>query len=419
MINKLKRKFLITGTAFMFVLMSVLVFTMNMVNYHEVTADADSVLEVLTNPDMPFDGDGRDKEKDRNRPERAENFVPHGMSPEVPYESRFFIVRVSEDGEVLQSDLSRIVSVDEDSVKSYINKALDSKRERGFIGSFRYLKVTDESGTRIFFLDCGRKLDSFRGFLWISVVVGLIGCVVTFIAFIFTAGRIVAPIAESYEKQKRFISDAGHEIKTPLTIINANVDLLGADGDSEELSDIRQQTERLTKLTNNLILLSKMEEAEHTMQKIEFPLSDLVSETAGTFRALAASHSIGFETDVAPGVTLTGSPEAIRQLVSVMLENAVKYSPGGGKISLNLSANRKYATVSVSNDTEKEIRREDLNNVFDRFYRSDASRNSETGGHGIGLSIAKAVVEAHGGSIEATTKTGKDFTICAVLPVKP
>ena len=102
-----------------------------------------------------------------------------------------------------------------------------------------------------------------------------------------------------------------------------------------------------------------------------------------------------------------------------MLENAVKYSPGGGKISLNLSVNRKYATVSVSNDTEKEIRREDLNNVFDRFYRSDASRNSETGGHGIGLSIAKAVVEAHGGSIEATTKTGKDFTICAVLPVKP
>lgn len=419
MINKLKRKFLITGTAFMFVLMSVLVFTMNMVNYHEVTADADSVLEVLTNPDMPFDGDGRDKDKDRNRPERAENFVPHGMSPEVPYESRFFTVRVSEDGEVLQSDLSRIVSVDEDSVKSYINKALDSKRERGFIGSFRYLKVTDESGTRIFFLDCGRKLDSFRGFLWISVVVGLIGCVVTFIAFIFTAGRIVAPIAESYEKQKRFISDAGHEIKTPLTIINANVDLLGADGDSEELSDIRQQTERLTKLTNNLILLSKMEEAEHTMQKIEFPLSDLVSETAGTFRALAASRGIGFETDVAPGVTLTGSPEAIRQLVSVMLENAVKYSPGGGKISLNLSVNRKYATVSVSNDTEKEIRREDLNNVFDRFYRSDASRNSETGGHGIGLSIAKAVVEAHGGSIEATTKTGKDFTICAVLPVKP
>ena len=419
MINKLKRKFLITGTAFMFVLMSVLVFTMNMVNYHEVTADADSVLDVLTNPDMPFDGDGRDKDKDRNRPERAENFVPHGMSPEVPYESRFFTVRVSEDGEVLQSDLSRIVSVDEDSVKSYINKALDSKREHGFIGSFRYLKVTDESGTRIFFLDCGRKLDSFRGFLWISVVVGLIGCVVTFIAFIFTAGRIVAPIAESYEKQKRFISDAGHEIKTPLTIINANVDLLGADGDSEELSDIRQQTERLTKLTNNLILLSKMEEAEHTMQKIEFPLSDLVSETAGTFRALAASRGIGFETDVAPGVTLTGSPEAIRQLVSVMLENAVKYSPGGGKISLNLSVNRKYATVSVSNDTEKEIRREDLNNVFDRFYRSDASRNSETGGHGIGLSIAKAVVEAHGGSIEATTKTGKDFTICAVLPVKP
>ena len=296
MINKLKRKFLITGTVFMFLLMSVLVFVMNIVNYREVTADADSVLDVLTSGNMPFFED----KNDRERPERIEKFIPRDMSPEVPYESRFFIVRVSSDGEIIQSDLSRIVSVDDDSAKEYINEAMESGKTRGFIDSFRYLKTADDNETKILFLDCGRKLDSFMSFLWISVIVGLAGCVIIFIAFIFTAGKIVAPIAESYEKQKRFISDAGHEIKTPLTIINANVDLLESDGEKEELTDIRQQTERLTQLTNNLILLSKMEEAENTISKIEFPLSDLVSETAGTFRALALSGNIEFYTSITP-----------------------------------------------------------------------------------------------------------------------
>ena len=414
MINKLKRKFLIMGTVFMFILMSVLVFTMNMVNFHEVTADADSVLDVLTQPNLP----NVEADEIREKPERMTDFVPPGMSPEVPYESRFFIVRVSAEGEVLQSDLSRIISVDDDSVNEYIKEALESNKTRGFIDTFRYLKTTDEDETKILFLDCGRKLDSFKSFLWISVIVGLSGCVITFIAFVFTAGKIVSPIAESYEKQKRFISDAGHEIKTPLTIINANVDLLESEGEKEELADIRHQTKRLTELTNNLVLLSKMEESEHTLRKIDFPLSDLVSETAGTFKALAVSNNIDFNVSVTPDITLNGSPDAIRQLVSVLLENAVKYSPTQGSISLNLTTHRKSAVITVKNTTKETIKEEDLHNIFDRFYRSDSSRNSETGGHGIGLSIAKAIVESHGGTITATTETGLDFCITLNLPIK-
>lgn len=414
MINKLKRRFLIIGTVFMFILMSALVLVMNAVNFHEVTADADSVLNVISEPDMPLPG-GKEL---RKKPERTAGFFPRDMSPEVPYESRFFVVRVSAEGEILQSDLSRIISVDNTSVKSYINEALKSDKTRGFIDNFRYLKTTGENETKIVFLDCGRKLDSFKSFLWISVIVGLAGCVVTFVAFVFTAGRIVAPIAESYEKQKRFISDAGHEIKTPLTIINANVDLLESDGEKEELNDIRQQTERLTALTNNLILLSKMEESEHKLQKIDFPLSDLVSETAGTFRALAAARSIELNVSVTPDIALNGSPDAIRQLVSILLENAIKYSPESGNISLELTKRRKRTELFVCNTVKERINADGLQNVFDRFYRSDASRNSETGGHGIGLSIAKAIVEAHGGTISASTKTGTDFCITAEIPVK-
>ena len=344
-------------------------------------------------------------------------FIPSGMSIEVPYESRYFVAVASKEGNMIYADLSRIVSVDEDSAKEYIIDALESGAARGFVGNFRYSKTEQTNGTRMVFLDCGRKLDQFRDFLRISVIVGLCGCVVVFIAFAFTAGRIVAPIAESYEKQKRFISDAGHEIKTPLTIINANVDIMELDGEKEELTEIRQQTKRLTELTNDLVLLSKMEEAEHTLQKIEFPLSDLVSETAGSFRGLAASRGIELETDVAPGLTANGAPDTIRQLVSVLLENAVKYSPDGGSIRLALEARRKTAALTVENLTEATISEADLKHIFDRFYRADASRNSSTGGHGIGLSIAKAIADAHGGSISASTKTGKDFRVEVDLPL--
>ena len=412
MINKLKRKFLILGTVFMFILMSVLVLIMNLVNYREVVSESDRVLDMLSRPDEAFT-----EEQGFPSIEEILGFIPSGMSIEVPYESRYFVAVASKEGNMIYADLSRIVSVDEDSAKEYIIDALESGAARGFVGNFRYSKTEQTNGTRMVFLDCGRKLDQFRDFLRISVIVGLCGCVVVFIAFAFTAGRIVAPIAESYEKQKRFISDAGHEIKTPLTIINANVDIMELDGEKEELTEIRQQTKRLTELTNDLVLLSKMEEAEHTLQKIDFPLSDLVSETAASFRAPAAANGLELTADVAQDITLNGSPDSVRRLVSVLLENAVKYSPEGGSVRLSLTAHRKNAQLTVENDTAEPIAEEDLRHAFDRFYRADASRNSSTGGHGIGLSIAKAIVEAHGGSISASTKTGKDFIVTAELPL--
>lgn len=410
MINKLKRRFLLLGTVFMFVLMSVLVLIMNLVNYREVAQESDSVIDMLSQPNLPFFG-----EQGSSGSDETDLFIPPGMSPEVPYESRFFIVTAS-DGTV-RFELSRIISLDQDTAKAYITKALESGKERGFIGDYRYRKTEDESGFRLVFLDCGRKLDQFRSFLWISVIVGLCGCLLAFILFALSARRIVAPIAEGYEKQKRFISDAGHEIKTPLTIINANVDLLELDGEKEELSEIREQTKRLTGLTNDLVMLSKMEEAEHTLKKIDFPLSDLVSETAASFRAPAAARGLSLETVIEPGVTLYGAPDSIRRLVSVLLDNAVKYSKEGGSVKLGLTPHRKQAVLTVSNDAAEPVNEGDLAHIFDRFYRADASRNSSTGGHGIGLSIAKAIVEAHGGSISASTKTGDDFCVTANIPL--
>lgn len=411
MINRLKRRFVLLATMFMLLLMTALLAIMNTVNFCAVLSESDAVLDVLS-------AAGTGGPANMHPPERDDSrfFMPRRMSPEVPYESRFFAATISPDGEVLQSDLSRIISVDDASAKDYINRAINSKKDRGFISQFRYAKTSDENGTRIIFLDCGRKLDSFRSFLWISVIVGLSGCAVVFIGFVLAAGKIVAPIAESYEKQKRFISDAGHEIKTPLTIINANTDLLALDGETEELAEIRQQTQRLTDLTNKLVMLSKMEEQSHTLQKVELPLSDLVSETAGSFRAPAVSRNLNLSIRVEPDVTAKASPDVLRQMLSILLENAVKYTPEGGDITVSMRRHKKTAVITVCNPAVAPVDEKALPHVFDRFYRTDESRNSQTGGHGIGLSVAKAIVDAHGGEIAAHTTDGHDFCVTVTLP---
>lgn len=419
MIIKLKRKFIILATISMFVLMSALCGIMNAINYSVVVKESDSTIDLLIHPDDPAHENSPPPE---NSHDGIKAPAHGGMSPEIPYESRYFTVTVSESGEIVKTDLSKILSVDDSSASDYTEKALSSSRSRGFIKQFRFAKRTSGNETKIIFLDCGRKLDAFRAFLWVSVSVGLGGCVIMFAVFVLISGKIVKPIAESYEKQKRFVSDAGHEMKTPLTIINANLDLLESDGQSgdqaEELEDIRSQTKRMTELTNNLVYLSKMEESEHKPAMAEMPFSDVVSETINAFTPLIKGKNLDFSANITPDITLYGSPDAIRRLTSVLLENAVKYSPANGKLTVNLTTNKKSADLSVFNETENEIKKEDLPHVFDRFYRTDASRNSATGGHGIGLSIAKAITEIHGGGIKAETISGKDFRVTAILPVK-
>lgn len=415
MIKKLKKKFIILATVSMIILMVVLVGIMNIINYSSVVTETDTILDILSQPNAPF---GNPQDIPGKPPQNFKDFIPHGMSPEVPYESRYFTVTVSPNGVIGETDFSRIISVDQESVDAYVQKAIESGKDRGFIKQFRYAKQTDDRMTRIIFLDCGRKLDSFRTFMWTSMAVGLLGCVIVFIIFLFAAGRIVRPIAESYEKQKRFITDAGHEIKTPLTIIGANLDLLESDyGENESFSDIRTQTKRLSTLTKDLVYLSKMEESENTLTKIEFPASDLIAETAQQFNALAQAQKKEYRVQIEPNVTMCGAPDAIRQLINILLDNAMKYSSEGGIVALDVYTQKKMLLISLFNTTSISVSNESIAHLFDRFYRTDASRNSETGGHGIGLSIAQAITAAHNGKITAETVNGSDFRITITMPL--
>lgn len=188
-------------------------------------------------------------------------------------------------------------------------------------------------------------------------------------------------------------------------------------GESEWLTDIQTQANRLTTLTNDLVYLSRMEEANDSLQMIEFPFSDVVSETASSFKALAQTQNKAFQQKIQPLLSLTGNEKAIRQLINILLVNALKYSPDHGTISLALESQNKTVQLSVFNTTEHFIPKESLDLLFERFYRIDQSRNSQTGGYGIGLSVAKAIVEAHNGRIQAKTENGHSLQITVILPI--
>ncbi len=409
MIKKLQKKFILLSMSALFLVLVVIITGINIVNRNAVVREADQLLSVLSENKGAFP----------MGPGDLGHRLPPGMSPEIPYESRYFSVTLdSKTGSVIQVETSRIVAVDTAQAIKYAKEVLNDGKSRGFTDSFRYFIRTEDAFIRITFLDCGRKLDAFRNFLLASAGISLIGYLVVFALIAFFSNRIIRPISESYEKQKRFITDAGHEIKTPLTIINADADVLAMElGENEWLEDIQKQAKRLTALTNDLVMLSRMEEAENTMQMIEFPFSDVVSEAAASFQALAQTQGKDFRCEVQPMLTLRGNEKAIGQLVSILLDNALKYSPASGTVSLTVEKQSRALHLSVYNTTANEIPKERLPLLFDRFYRADPSRNSQTGGYGIGLSVAKAIVTAHNGKIQAATEDGHSLHITAIFPI--
>lgn len=390
------------------ILLTIIVAGMNLVNYNTIVAESDEILSLLlqnkgTFPDI--------------KPEKREMF-PRYMSPETPYESRYFSILMNADGSIIHTETSKIAAIDIETAIKFANIAERSGKTSGFVGEYRFVRHTESDRSLIIFLDCGRKLTSFNTFLKISVGMSLAGFLIVFFVITICSGRIIRPIAESYEKQKQFITDAGHEIKTPLTIINANIDILEMElGENDSLEDIKQQTSRLKSLTNDLVTLARTEESEENLQKIEFPISEVVAETAHSFQAPAVQQGKEFVCNIQPMLSLKGNDKAIHQLVTILMDNALKYSPSGGKIVLSMVKQNKAICISVFNTTEAEVKQENLDRVFDRFYRMDTSRNSETGGHGIGLSLAKAIVAAHDGKIQASAQDSHSFRITAVLPI--
>ncbi|MBQ8398328.1 MAG: HAMP domain-containing histidine kinase [Clostridia bacterium] len=438
MIKRLRRKLIAASMLSLLLVLTVVMGTLNIFNYRSMTAQADGTLALLaegggsfpaafplTLPSVtPTNGasaepaepakPGEPTAGDAAEPADPPKHTKRRFSVELPFMSRYFSVVFDADGAVIHTDTSRIAAVDETTAIEMAARVRVGAREHGFAGDYRYVRQTLEGGVRVIFLDCERERATFRTFLWGSCAVSAAGLGAVFVLIWLFSGRIVRPMSESYEKQRRFITDAGHELKTPITIIDADAELLEMEvgEDNEWLHDIRRQTARLGRLTADLIYLSKMDEERVELQMIEFPFSDVVAETAQSFAAPAVTQGKRFTVDVEPMLTLCGDEKSIRQLVSILLDNALKYSPEGGEITLTARRQGRSITLTAANTAEP-LDGDHFAHLFDRFYRVDGARSG--GGYGLGLSIARAVVTAHKGRITAACEGGR-LIISVTLP---
>ena len=440
MIKKLRTKFIILSTISLLLLLGIIVVFSNLLSYQELVRKADMVLDALAENDgrpmsMPSPEKTNLREPVRNKPDRATDTMNNPLwegkklSPEIMYESRFFMVTISDDGQVVSVNTDSIAMVDTDDAEDHAELVSDLKHDRGFIGDFRYLKInledeTDQNDTCIIFLDCGRNLYTFRNSLLINCIISFMGLLIIFFIIVIFSKKIVKPVSESYEKQKQFISVAGHEIKTPVTIIDADVEILSMEigSDNEWLRDIGTQTKRMAALTNDLLTLSRMDENRQQYTMIDFPISDVVEETVMSFQTLAHSKKRAIKADITPMLSYYGDENSIRQITGILLDNAIKYTKekedgSCEDIVLRLEKRNHQIILSVRNSSET-VSEEQLRHFFDRFYRLERSRDYEVGGYGLGLSIAKAMVEAHRGKICASTPENDTVQITVTLPIR-
>lgn len=391
----------------------------NFSNYREMLDRADEMTALLEQndgkfPEEPSWHEQDDTETPPAKPENDEKDKSR-FSVETPFETRYFTVTVDENGEVTDCDLDRIAAVDEETAEEYTQTAQQKNKTTGFQGIYRYRVTETEDGAKYVFLDCRREISNFRTVLVTTISVSLLGLAAVFVLVVIFSRMVFRPVEESIQKQKRFITDASHELKTPLTIIDANTEVMEMEsGESQWTKSTRKQIQRLSGLVQQLVTLSRLDEEKGLEEKCEFNLSEAVSECVQPYESLAQTREKNLTLNIEEDITYTGDERSIRQLAGILMDNAVKYSSENGNITLTLKKKGKKIFLEVYNDAD-DLPQGKMDVLFERFYRLDSSRNSGTGGSGIGLSVAKAIVQAHKGKITAENKNGRGLTITVIL----
>ena len=395
MIRTLRKKFTVTAMIAVTVLLLAILGAVNGVNAWTKAREADELLNVLAETEADA---GRGPHELPMEP-RGGELWGRGPTEDSRMAALFFTVTADSEGEVCQVQLNRIASVTEDEAEALYASIGD--RTEGRIGDFRYRSVTCADGSRVtVFLDRSRERGDVLRVAALSGLAGLAGWGLMLLFVMFLSKKAIEPVAENMQKQKRFVTDAGHELKTPLAIILANTEAMELrQGENKYTKNIRGQVERLSGLTQNLLALARADEGQEPVNTAVFSLGDLAEETARPFREPAELKALSLSAEIAPKVEIRANRQQIGQLIGILLDNAVKYTPEGGAIALRVKREGGKAVLQVKNsvsDTSVPAER-----LFDRFYRADEARTQKSGGTGIGLSAARAIAEAHRGSLTA------------------
>lgn len=309
----------------------------------------------------------------------------------------FYSVAISYDGKILETHNNKTTIYTDGELQSMALEILDKGGTSGVKNSLAYYMADKGGYLLVAFMDNtiinGNMLTLFR----YTLIFGGAAILVLFFLAVYLAKRIVNPLEDSYQKQKQFVSDAGHELKTPISVVSANAELLSREiGDNQWLSNIQYENERMGVLVEQLLELARTEDVMPKMEDID--LSRLVIGEALPFESVAFEKGLTLKVDVENGLRVKGCSPQLKQLVSILLDNGIRHSFGGKAVCLTLSKEQKYARLSVINQG-KEIPPKQKELLFERFYRLDSVRNSEDKHYGLGLAIAKAIVTAHSGEI--------------------
>ncbi len=393
MIYRLRKKF-ISICILSFVAVFIVVFALI---YLSTTLQTNSSLDM--HADIISQNDGKFPNFNEPRPDMGRPMPPDGFNRESPFTTRYFTVRFDEKSSSIHTDTQQIASVNEEEAKNYAQMAINNGNERGWVGDYRYKIYDTERGTAIVFVSGIDMRENNRNFMLGTLSVFALCGLVIIILIIFISKKAVKPAAESYEKQKQFITNANHELKTPLTLLQTNLDILESEiGENEWLSDIRDETLLMSELVKRMVLLARMDEDGTKLEINEFSISDAVADTVSAFAFAVETGGKHLDVNIVQNITYNGDEAGIRQIVSILMDNALKYCDEGGEISVSLVGG-KHPTITVENSYAA-VGGIKLEKLFDRFYRADKARTYGTG-FGIGLSMAKAIAEKHRGSISA------------------
>ena len=412
MIYRLQRKFILICTASVLTVVFLVFGVILALNISSMNRNIDILADRVSEGGGRFPKNFNESFKPHKRPVKAEGDFDF-ITPETPFATRHFTVLFDNEGNVTQTNTEAIYSITDDTAVEYAKKVIKNSDERGWLSNYRYKVFSLESGAGVVFIDGSMSRSAFTQSIMIAGVVLLVCATLVLLMIILLSKRVVKPIAESYEKQRQFITDANHELKTPLTLILANAEIAQEElGKNEWLDDIRAEGQRMTELVNQLVALSRMDEENSKLNIVQIPFGELVFDTVSEFEALARGRGKALSVNIDRSIIYSGDETLLHRLVGILLDNAVKYCDEGGEIKVTLEKRRRII-LSVEN-TYAAVGEIELNKLFDRFYREDKARKF-TGGYGVGLSMAKAIAEKHKGEITAYKKDKSNIGFKVVL----
>lgn len=410
MIKKLRKKFVRIAMLAVSSVLVLLCLIVNITNFISVDSQLNEMLRVIeqnrgTVPPMPIGG--KPPQDDGGRRGDGQ------FTQETPYSTRYFVLKYTAGGRLVLAQLDKIAAVTQDDTEKYLNIALKHGEGFGYSSGYKYYIVGDGDGVyTAIFLDCYRDIRSMLTLATLSVAAMAVSIALVYVIVVLLSKKAIDPVVKSAERQKQFITDASHELKTPITVIATSLKVLEMEvGEQKWIDKAQTQTEKLKELTDSLVTLSRMDE-ETPLKLANFDISAAVCETVGSFRESAQVSGHELELFVEPDVVYRGDEYSVRRLVSLLVDNALKYASEQSPIVFRLEKSKRGVVLRLSNKCEN-LASLELDKLFDRFYRGDRARGE--GGFGIGLSVARGIAEAHGGSIKAVALDGETLEFVAQL----